>query len=81
MGRLERQRESIAAYLEEMRGLLGSETATGLEGLTPMQQLPAVLAQPESQSEGEQPAPVEPAVSPVTPDEESAATDLFTSEN
>ena len=45
-----------------------------------MQQLPAVLAQPESQSEGEQPAPVEPPVSPVTPDEESAATDLFTNE-
>ena len=78
--RLERQRESIAAYLEEMRGLLGSETATGLEGLTPMQQLPAVLAQATEEAEGEQPAPVEPPASPVTPDEESAATDLFTSE-
>ena len=45
-----------------------------------MQQLPAVLAQATEEVESEQPAPVEPPVSPVTPDEESAATDLFTSE-
>ena len=32
--KLERQRESVAAYLDEMRGLLGSKAASAIAGLT-----------------------------------------------
>ena len=35
--KLERQRESIASYLDEMRGLLGSPTARSISGLEPLE--------------------------------------------
>nr|WP_252865359.1 hypothetical protein [Mobiluncus mulieris] len=34
--KLERQRESVAAYLDEMRGLLGSKAAAAIAGLSPL---------------------------------------------
>ena len=46
--KLTQQRNSVAAYLEELRGLLTTETASALEGITPMQERPLALDEGEA---------------------------------
>ena len=46
--RLERQRESIAGYLDEMRGLLGTRAARSITGLDPVDEPSALASESEA---------------------------------